>query len=194
MRTLLVAPLAIVFAVSLSSYAGVGISVDINVDKRAPAPAPAPMPPPAPEGYAVGYENDDDMYRDDLVVIDRTTIGFWVVLPSGHRVLHCRSLWWDRRAGDWYYGPWHDDPRVAYVSYQRGPYWGVHFYDYMSQHYPKYYERRLRHDHEMRLEQRRHEKGNDRDKHDYIDKRKVEKADDHDRGRDKDHGHGHDHD
>lgn len=99
MRRLIVA-LAVVVAVFSASNAQVGLSVNINVNR----------PAHPPEGY-VATCDDDDMFREDLVVINNTCVGFWVILPTGRRILHCRNMWYDRKAGDWYYGPWHENLR-----------------------------------------------------------------------------------
>lgn len=140
----------VVCALSFSNYAGVGVSINLNVN-NGPAEAPPPPPPPPEQGYAVTPDNDEDMYRDNLVMINRGLIGFWVTLGNGHHVLHCRKILWDQRHGEWYYGPWYEDQNPAlYSSYRQGPFFGVHFYDFMSQHYPKYYARRLQRPREMR--------------------------------------------
>jgi hypothetical protein len=150
MRRLIVA-VAIVFAVCSTGNAQVGLSVNINVNR----------PAQAPEGY-VATCDDDDMFREDLFVINNTCVGFWVVLPTGGRVLHCRNMWYDRKTRDWYYGPWREDRTVTYVGYRHGPYYNVRFHDYMHRTYPRYYERRFRpvlNEREMR-----HEKFDNRDK------------------------------
>jgi len=143
--------LAVVFAVCSTGNAEVGVSVNINVNS----------PAQAPEGY-VATCADDDMFREDLFVINTTCVGFWVVLPTGGRVLHCRNMWYDRKGRDWYYGPWHEDRTVTYISYRRCPYYNVRFHDYMHRGYPRYYERRFHH--EMMVREKRHEKFEDRNR------------------------------
>lgn len=132
MRRLIVA-LAIVLAAFSAGNAQIGLSVNINVNRSAQAP----------EGY-IATCDDDDMFREDLCVINNTCVGFWVVLPTGVHVLHCRNMWYDRQTRDRYYGPWHEDRTVSFARYSRGPYYNVRFHDYMHRTYPRYYERRFR--------------------------------------------------
>jgi hypothetical protein len=144
MRRLIVT-LAAVFAICSAGSAGVGVSVDININR----------PAGAPEGYEVTC-NDDDMFRDELFVINAGCVGFWAVLPTGDRVLHCRNMWYDRKSRDWYYGPWREDRTVTWVTYRRGPYYNVRFHDYMNRNYPRYYDRRFHQ--EMMARERRHDR------------------------------------
>jgi hypothetical protein len=140
----------VVCMLSLSNYAGVGVSLNVNIN-NGPAEAPPPPPPPPEQGYVAMPENDEDLYRDDMVMINRSLIGFWVTLPNGLHALHCRKILWDQKHSEWYYGSWYEDHNPAlYASYRQGPFFGVHFFDFMSQHYPKYYARRLQHPREMR--------------------------------------------
>jgi len=168
MRRLIVAG-AVVFAVCSSGNAQVGLSVNINVNR----------PAEAPEGY-VATCDDDDMFREDLFVINNSCVGFWVVLPNGVHVLHCRNMWYDRQTRDWYYGPWHEDRTVSFARYSRGPYYNVRFHDYMHRTYPRYYERRFRP--VITEREKRHERFGDRDRN-YDRERHVEQEKNIDRER-----------
>ena len=193
MRKLIVA-FAALFAVVSAIHAGVGISVNIGINQ----PAAPPPPPPPPKGYYAPSDDDEDMYRDDLVMINKTTIGFWVLLPTGYRVLHCRTMMYDQKHDEWYYGPWHEDRNRVYSNYRRSPYFGLVFYDYMHKNYPNYCERRFSHYKDHKEWKKNHEKVNGRNRQDVHEKYRAEtdgnnddQHHDHDVDNDRDQGHGH---
>ena len=84
---------------------------------------------------SAGYSNywDDDMDWDNVVIIDNTRIGFWVMLPSGRWVLRCRSMWWNSGLAEWSFGPWWYDYSIVYGTYF------VPFHWYMHSYYPRWH-------------------------------------------------------
>ena len=134
-----------------------GQQASFSVKIFAPVP-PVPPIPPAPTGYVV-LENDEDndMNRADLVMVSPSQVGFWVILPSGRCVLHCRAMKYDKVRGEWYYGPWHEDHNMSYEKYRHSSFYNRNFHDYMNERYPKYYERHFK-------DERRDDRDRDHDK------------------------------
>jgi hypothetical protein len=93
-------------------------------------------------GYIGCNDFEEDMDWDNLIVINNDRIGFWLVLPSGMCVFHCRNMWYDNGYDEWRYGPWWDDYTMSYGR----PYHGVSFHIYMERYYPRYHARYFYHD------------------------------------------------
>jgi hypothetical protein len=145
--------MAVVF-IFVTSQAQFSASFRVNV----PVPPPPPIPPP---GYVILPSEDENMNRPDLMVISPTQVGFWVQMPSGRYVLHCRAMRYDRDLGEWYYGPWHEDYNLNYNRYRHSSFYNMPFNNYMQQRYPKYYDKRFRHHEDQENRQWREEKRKD---------------------------------
>jgi hypothetical protein len=102
-------------------------------------------------GYATCY--DDDMDWDNVIVIDNSTVGFWVMLPSGHWVLRCRSMWWNQDCDDWCFGPWYYNYSIAYGCHCHDhfayycPFHAIRFHAFMNMHYRPWHDRYFHRDH-----------------------------------------------
>jgi hypothetical protein len=138
MRTMIVTGslAAILFAASWSN-ADAGVSVEVSVGSP---------------GYVMHNNyNSDYMDREDLIVIDNSQVGFWVMLPSGRWVFRCRSMWYDSGWDEWHYGPWWDNYSIAFSAdcddgfHLFNPYHGMWYHSYMYDHYPRYWERTYGH-------------------------------------------------
>lgn len=88
-------------------------------------------------GYSTYW--DDDMDWDNVVMIDDSRIGIWVMLPSGRWVLRCRSMWWDSGYSEWCFGPWWYDYSISYGYHSPWPFYGVGFHTYMHRHHPRWH-------------------------------------------------------
>jgi len=54
-------------------------------------------------GYSTCDDFDADMDWDNLIVINNDRIGFWIMLPSGMQVFHCRDMYYDYGCDEWRY-------------------------------------------------------------------------------------------
>jgi hypothetical protein len=97
--------------------------------------------------FSAGYADywDDDMDWDNVIMIDNTRIGIWVMLPSGRWVLRCRSIWWDSGYDEWCFGPWWYDYSISYGCHYSYPFYGVGFHTYMHRHYPRWHNHYFNH-------------------------------------------------
>jgi hypothetical protein len=138
MRTMIgaVSITAILFA-AVWTNASAAVSVEVSVGSP---------------GYVLYNDRDyDDMDREDLIVIDNSQVGFWVMLPSGRWVFRCRSMWYDNVWDEWHYGPWWDNYSIAFAPncsdafHLFHPYHGSWYHSYMHNHYPRYWERNYGH-------------------------------------------------
>ncbi|MBN2037406.1 MAG: hypothetical protein JW768_11735 [Chitinispirillaceae bacterium] len=104
-------------------------------------------------GFSSGYVTcyDEDMEWDNLIVIDNSRVGFWVMLPSGRWVFRCRSMWWSSAYDEWCFGPWYYDYSIVYRCHCHShyhpycPFHGIRFHVYMHKHYPKWHKRHFIH-------------------------------------------------
>jgi hypothetical protein len=100
-------------------------------------------------GYSTYY--DADMDWDNVLVLDDSRIGFWVMLPSGRWVLRIRNMWWNAAYEEWCFGPWYYDYSIVYNYHSHNHFFGncgfhpVWFHMYMSNHYRPWHERHFYH-------------------------------------------------
>jgi hypothetical protein len=146
---------------------------EFSVHFSAPMPPPPPLPPP---GFVVISPDDEDMNRSDLMVISPNRVGFWVMNPYGRYVLHCRSMQYDRRSGEWFYGPWHEDRNMTYDRYRHSSFYNKPFNNYMQERYPKYYDKRF--NHREKQEWKEEKRRDDRQDNWKEEKRKDDRRDD----------------
>lgn len=126
----------------------VNVSIDVNLGNQKQEEVVV-----VPQGYVMECED-----REDLIVISPDLIGFWVRLPSGRFVLHCRSVWYNSKTDILYYGPWREDRHMIY----RGKY--TRYDDnYVYGHYPKYKGHHRQNMHEREKYIHEHEKNDRRD-------------------------------
>lgn len=115
-------------------------------------------------GYSTYY--DADMDWDNVLVLDDSRVGVWVMLPSGRWVFRIRNMWWNAEYEEWCFGPWYDDYSIVYNYHSNNHFFGncgfhpVWFHMYMSSHYRPWHERHFYHQdgrYVRRIDNKRHE-------------------------------------
>lgn len=125
----LLAAMVIVPGCATTAQAGASVSVSVGIGS----------------GYSTYY--DEDLDWNNMIVIDNSTVGFWVMLPSGQWVFRCRSMWWNADYDNWCFGPWYYNYSIAYRchchSHYHGycPFHAVRFHAYMHTNYRPWHER-----------------------------------------------------
>jgi hypothetical protein len=130
MRTFLTTSLALVALFTISSFSSVSAatSVQFRIDVNPTV-----------------ISDDDDIDRDNLIVISDNEVGYWKQLPSGRWAFRYRTVWYDGDRDRWQYGPWKVNLSIGYGCHCRDgyerycPVHGIRYSHYMRE-YPAVYE------------------------------------------------------
>jgi hypothetical protein len=97
----------------------------------------------APEGYVELKDSDTCMFREDLFIINDSTVGYWVPGVQRKYSLNYRTMKYDSAKDLWYFGQWRLDNAASFRGYRKSSFFRMKFFNYIENKTPKYYQRFL---------------------------------------------------
>lgn len=96
-----------------------------------------------PAGYVELKDSDTCMFREDLFIINDSTVGYWVPGIQRKYALNYRAMKYISTNDIWYFGQWKLNNTASFRDYRKSPFFRTKFFNYMESKTPKYYQRSL---------------------------------------------------